>query len=964
MSDLFISYAWEDRVFAGRLAEAIAGRGKDVWIDLENTSPTAGPMSELQRAIEAADAFVFVLSPESLDSSLCIAQLDRAEELGKPIVPVLWRLPAAELPAAVSTRTWELFAGAKDFDAAVDGLVAALESESAPEASAEAAEEPQEPEPQTPPATAPVSQGPDPETPPEAAGETERPDPGTAPESVEETTAPPGRVATARRSIALVAGTCLAVIMAAVVFAVIGSDATSDNGQDDPAHDLLAAASRQLETDPELSLSLAAEATRVAPSESSESALREALIESRIRLRLPADARVVAYSPDGSLAAAGGPRRVEIFDALTGRPKSSVRIAGGVSAVSFSPSGELALAAGFDGALTLFKPRKGTVTTEIDAHRAGRSAERVPINTAEFVGGGGARLLSAGDDGAVRLWSASGKPIAELDLGGRAYADVAAAGERLVAGGNRAAGVWAIGRAQLERSARLDPPPPKITGVAFAGGSDRVFVNGTDSRLRLYRASTGNRLRSLASVADGTAAFSPNGRSIAIPGQPGRLWGIGDGGPLAVFDSPVPLVAMAFDPGGELVASVAGAGEKGERAVRLWEAKSGEQAAALMPSAAGDVAFSPAGQTILTAEPSGAAIWSLAPGYPKFNLGPVANAGFSAEGNHAIGFGSGPTARVWSAEDGLEQRTLRAGGRLVDASLSAGGGRALTQTALRARVWDVARGKPMLTARTAVAELSPSGALLAAARGPDVRLLDVRRRDRTRTLAGEGPRIEAIAFDAAGTRLIATDLAGTVSVWDLATGESLASYAGAGGGAAATPAISADGSALAIPGADGVRVLEADGGAERIAVEVDGVAAIELSDDGSRLLVTTDAGTAQVFDTESGEPPIELGSSAPVTNADLSGDGRFAVTSGRDARPVTVWDAATGADLFSLPGRTATISGDGQRILVTGERGAIFSCEACVPLERLERLAKSRITRELTANERSRYLAEDPGGAE
>ena len=751
--------------------------------------------------------------------------------------------------------------------------------------------------------------------------------------------------------------------MAAVVFAVIGSDATSDDGPDDPAQRLLAAASLNLETDPELSLSLAAEATRVAPSETTERALRQALIESRIRLRLPGDARVVAYSPDGSLAAAGGPRRVEIFSARTGRSKATVPIAGGVSVVSFSPSGELALAAGFDGTLTLFEPRKGTVTTEIDAHNTGRSTDRAPINSAEFVGGGGVRLVSAGDDGAVRLWNASGKQIAELDLGGRAHADVAAAGERLVAGGNRA-GVWAIGGAQFERSARLDRLPPKITGVAFAGGSDRVFVNGSDSRLRLYRASTGDRLRNLASVADGTAAFSPSGRSIAIPGQPGRLWGIGDGGPLAVFDAPVPLVAMTFDPGGELVASVAGDGEKSERAVRLWEAKSGEQVAALMPSAAADVAFSPAGQTILTAEPSGAAIWSLAPGYPKFNLGPVANASFSAEGNHAIGFGFGNTARVWSAEDGLEQRTLRAGGRLVDATLSAGGGRALTQTAQRARVWDVARGKPMLTARSAVAELSPSGALLAAARGPDVRLLDVRRGDLTRTLAGEGGRIEAIAFDAAATRLIATDLAGAVSVWDLATGEPLASFAGTDGGAVATPVISADGSAVAIPGAEGVQVLEVDGGAGRTAVEVDGVAAVELSDDGSRLLVTSDAGTAQVFDTESGEPPIELGSSAPVTNADLSGDGRFAVTSGPDARPVTVWDAATGTELFSLPGRTATISGDGQRILVTGERGAIFSCEACVPLGELERLAKSRITRELTANERSRYLADDPGGAE
>jgi hypothetical protein len=90
MSGVFISYARADKVFARKLCDAIKARGQDAWIDIDWSIPEFIPSwwKEIQRAIEAANTFVFILSPDSLDSKTCQQEIDHAVRYNKRLAPI------------------------------------------------------------------------------------------------------------------------------------------------------------------------------------------------------------------------------------------------------------------------------------------------------------------------------------------------------------------------------------------------------------------------------------------------------------------------------------------------------------------------------------------------------------------------------------------------------------------------------------------------------------------------------------------------------------------------------------------------------------------------------------------------------------------------------------------------------------------------------------------------------------
>jgi tetratricopeptide (TPR) repeat protein len=60
-----------------------------VWVDLENIPVSADWWAEIADGIEACNTFVFVLTPESIESVICQLELAHALESGKRIIPVL-----------------------------------------------------------------------------------------------------------------------------------------------------------------------------------------------------------------------------------------------------------------------------------------------------------------------------------------------------------------------------------------------------------------------------------------------------------------------------------------------------------------------------------------------------------------------------------------------------------------------------------------------------------------------------------------------------------------------------------------------------------------------------------------------------------------------------------------------------------------------------------------------------------
>ena len=130
MADVFISYSRTDKEFASWLHDSLAGRGKDVWIDVEDIPPTATWLDEIFAAMEGAGAVILVLSPDAAASEVCKKEIAHALTLNKRLIPVVCRAVA---PAAVEERIralqWIDFTGQRDRGTLFETLLGAIDTD-------------------------------------------------------------------------------------------------------------------------------------------------------------------------------------------------------------------------------------------------------------------------------------------------------------------------------------------------------------------------------------------------------------------------------------------------------------------------------------------------------------------------------------------------------------------------------------------------------------------------------------------------------------------------------------------------------------------------------------------------------------------------------------------------------------------------------------------------------------------
>lgn len=103
MADVFISYSRKNEEFVRQLDESLAQRNRDVWIDWRSIPPTAEWLKEIFASIEAADNFLFVISPDSCASEMCREEVAYAEANHKRLIPVVCRpVKSRDLPPALA----------------------------------------------------------------------------------------------------------------------------------------------------------------------------------------------------------------------------------------------------------------------------------------------------------------------------------------------------------------------------------------------------------------------------------------------------------------------------------------------------------------------------------------------------------------------------------------------------------------------------------------------------------------------------------------------------------------------------------------------------------------------------------------------------------------------------------------------------------------------------------------------
>jgi len=124
-AETFISYSHKNRNFAFGLCHELQRRGKSVWIDEDGIPPADLWKDDINRAIEGADAYVFVISRASVKSQYCLDELTYADSLHKRILPVRYQVvPDDDIPALISARQFIPARGR--FDTAREECVARL----------------------------------------------------------------------------------------------------------------------------------------------------------------------------------------------------------------------------------------------------------------------------------------------------------------------------------------------------------------------------------------------------------------------------------------------------------------------------------------------------------------------------------------------------------------------------------------------------------------------------------------------------------------------------------------------------------------------------------------------------------------------------------------------------------------------------------------------------------------------
>ena len=91
MSDVFSSYSCRDIDFVRYLFDQLTARDRQPRADWQDIPPTAAWLAEIYRGIEAADPFLFIISPDSVTCEICTLEIEHTVTHNKRLVPVDWK---------------------------------------------------------------------------------------------------------------------------------------------------------------------------------------------------------------------------------------------------------------------------------------------------------------------------------------------------------------------------------------------------------------------------------------------------------------------------------------------------------------------------------------------------------------------------------------------------------------------------------------------------------------------------------------------------------------------------------------------------------------------------------------------------------------------------------------------------------------------------------------------------------
>ncbi len=450
---------------------------------------------------------------------------------------------------------------------------------------------------------------------------------------------------------------------------------------------------------------------------------------------------------------------------------------------------------------------------------------------------------------------------------------------------------------------------------SMAASPDGAYIAAIVSHqkcVKVWDARTGKEMVKFECPTSTRLAFSPDGKKIACAAfSEVRLWDAKTGQQLqATMPSSRPMCAIgaiALSPDGRSIAAMDG------YTLRVWNINTGEDLFIVnMARRVGTVAFSPSGSILACAEGGGVYIALGSPSMEKpgrirlwstrtwsdfasltGHRGDVSSIAFSPDGRWIASGGSDQTIKIWNLS--LATAVITHHGHLGTVRSVAFSPDGL-QIASVGGDNTIRKWNAHVSLRNATA-LSTDGVRVGVVRGGSMCVLDVASRKVLIPPKGLAGTVHAVAYSPDGKRIVS---AGSVlKLWDTDTGKKLCVFQGHSD-VVTCAAFSPDGTHLVSGSVDNsLRLWDASTGKELLAMKchTDDVSSVAFSPDGSRIASGSKDGTIRLWDSTTGEEVLFLqGHRSSVNSVTFSPDGTRVASASQD-RTLRLWDVTTGKEI-------------------------------------------------------------------
>ncbi|MCP4696663.1 MAG: TIR domain-containing protein [Gammaproteobacteria bacterium] len=129
MKDAFISYSRKNKEFIQLFAAAFENAGRALWVDWEGIPHGSEWWKEIETGIEDANTFIFVISPDSIASEVCVRELEHAVKNNKRLIPVLYQEVKGKIPEALAKLNWVFFRETDEFKQSFNALLDTIDTD-------------------------------------------------------------------------------------------------------------------------------------------------------------------------------------------------------------------------------------------------------------------------------------------------------------------------------------------------------------------------------------------------------------------------------------------------------------------------------------------------------------------------------------------------------------------------------------------------------------------------------------------------------------------------------------------------------------------------------------------------------------------------------------------------------------------------------------------------------------------